>query len=129
MFLSSTFESLDGSKLHTLIHMIMTEAAAVDKFDIYRAKLEKLMTKCKLTKEARFMVYFFASVMKSKDRIVTAMNTNEGVMKEASWFKSVLDFFRTKTVQYTKQETIDKKCLREPSISSLILILPKELQD
>jgi hypothetical protein len=76
---------------------------------IYRAQLFEVFEKKKLSDEAKLMVYFFASVIKNKARILKAMNNMPSEAQTNSWFYPVKDFFETETEQYvTKAEKAKK---------------------
>lgn len=76
---------------------------------MYRGKLMRMMDQNKLSKEAKFMVFFMFSVIKNQARVLTAMDgMNAEDMKE-SWFPEVRNFVATQITQYVSDVTRSKK--------------------
>jgi hypothetical protein len=69
-----------------------------------RAKLFKLFRENKLSEEAKTIVFFFFSVIKNKDRVLSAVETLPDEIKANSSVTEAVGFIRSKLVQYTTQE-------------------------
>lgn len=69
---------------------------------LYRKDLMERMVRKQLSKEARTMVFFLASVIKSGPRIIKALDamTEDEKEKAKGWWFAVKDFFSTETTQY-----------------------------
>lgn len=73
-----------------------------------RTFLMNLMQKAQLSDKARFMIYFFFSVIKNVQRVLNAMEQLPNEMKTADWFSPVKNFVQRNLVQYTNQENSEK---------------------
>jgi len=73
-----------------------------------RTKLMQIMQKANLSKEAKFMVYFFAAAVKDPERMLIGMNSLPDTMKTKTWFNEVQNFIRTSLVKYTVSETANR---------------------
>jgi hypothetical protein len=81
----------------------------------YRTKLLGLMSSSELTDSAKFMVFFLASVIKNKARILEALNNSGDNVKMQDWYGPVKDFYTTKTVQYTSNQSTKMPVVNIPS--------------
>lgn len=81
---------------------------------IYREMLMNLMNSSKLSGEARFMVFFFFSIIKNRERVLNAMNNLPATFKTSSWFPEVQKFIQTSIVQYV---TASKANLKFPAVN------------
>jgi hypothetical protein len=71
--------------------------------NLYRGELMDKMVKKGLSGESMTMVYFFAGVIKSKSRIVKAMDKMTEDLRGKAWWFPVKDFYTTQTTQYVSQ--------------------------
>lgn len=71
---------------------------------LLRAQLFKMYEAAHLKPEEIFMIHFFFSVIKNRDRVKQAMDNMSQEDKGKSWFKKVYDFIDKKLVQYVSQE-------------------------
>jgi hypothetical protein len=76
---------------------------------IYRAMLMRMMAESGLTQEAKFMVFFFFSVIKNQPRILKAMDQMTAEEKAKPWFSATRDFIATKITQYVSAMNKTKK--------------------
>jgi len=67
---------------------------------MYREKLMKLMIQASLSAEARFMVFFFFSVIKNQPRVVRAMENMDATAKAQQWYAPTLKFINSNVTQY-----------------------------
>jgi hypothetical protein len=68
--------------------------------NLYRGELMAKMVAKGLSGESMLMVYFMAGVIKSKTRIVKAMDKMSEDLKKNTWWFPVKDFYMTQTTQY-----------------------------
>lgn len=76
---------------------------------MYREKLMKLMDTAGLTGQARFMVFFLFSVIKSQPRILNELNNMDSSTKAMSWFNGTRDFIATNVTQYVTESVGNSK--------------------
>jgi len=76
---------------------------------LYRAQLMSIFESRKMSPTAITMTYFFACVIKSKPRILKAMETLPEEIKSEEWFYQVKDFYSTATEQYVTRAEKTKK--------------------
>lgn len=67
---------------------------------IHRRMIMKKMIELNMGNKEVFMVYFFAAIVKSRDRILRDIQK----FSDKSWHRSVTKFFRDHTVQYTTEK-------------------------
>lgn len=71
---------------------------------LLRAQLFRMYESATLQKEEIFMIHFFFSVIKNRDRVLNALNNMEQSEKSKSWYTKVHNFIDKKLVQYVSQE-------------------------
>lgn len=76
---------------------------------LYRDKLFKAIVRKAVKKEGVFMIFFLASVIKSRERILKAMENFTEEEKSKDWFYQVKDFYTTETTQYVSQANKNQK--------------------
>lgn len=76
---------------------------------IYRAQLFEVFESRRMSETAKVMVYLFCAVIKSRPRILKAMDTLPEEVKSEEWFYQVKDFFNTATEQYVSKAEKNKK--------------------
>jgi len=81
---------------------------------LYREKLMKMFDTANLSAEARFMVFFFFSVIKSQPRILKAMGNMSDDDKAKSWYTEVREFIQANVTQYV---TGAKNNLKMPAVN------------
>jgi len=72
---------------------------------ILREKLHNLMEKADLDKDARFMLHFFASLMKRKGRMLDGLTKLEDTIGEEPWFDPLNTFINDYLVDFPDEET------------------------
>lgn len=70
---------------------------------LYRQKLMELMDASNMTNEAKFMVFFFFSVIKNQARVLRELNNMPAETKNQPWYKPVKEFITSKVTQYVTQ--------------------------
>jgi len=67
---------------------------------LYREKFMKMMDANSLTPEARFMVFFFFSVIKNQPRVLKELNNMSADVKAEAWYNPTKDFIASHVTQY-----------------------------
>jgi hypothetical protein len=75
---------------------------------LLRAKLFKLFTEAKLGKEAIFMIFFFFSVIKNRNRVINSFDELSDEIKAIPSVTDAKKFIQEYLVQYTSQESSKK---------------------
>lgn len=75
---------------------------------LLRAKLFKLMAEKKLNTEAKFVVFFFFSVIKNRNRVMASFDELPDNIKSLPSVSQAKEFISTVIVQYTSQESSKK---------------------
>jgi len=76
---------------------------------LYREKLMKLMDNNGLTSEAKFMVFFFFSVIKNQPRVLKELNNMPSETKAEPWYNPTRDFIASHVTQYVTATTGNSK--------------------
>lgn len=119
----SNYSSVNGGVVAALAKMSLTESlknyiksnqeqwANFGKMTshLYREKLLKMMDSNSLTAEAKFMVFFFFSVIKNKPRVLKAMDAMSSDVKAEPWFNPTRDFIAAHVTQYVTETVGNNK--------------------
>jgi len=71
---------------------------------LLRAQLFRMFESFSMQPEEIFMIFFFFSVIKNRNRVLSALDNMEQSDKGKSWYKKVHDFVEKKLVQYVSEE-------------------------
>jgi len=75
---------------------------------ILRSKITALMTEKGLSKDAKFLLYFFASLVKNKKRVLEAMRKLPESFQSLEWFPQLTEFINDNMVQFPADEGDEK---------------------
>jgi len=75
---------------------------------ILRTMLFRLFDKEKMDGDAKFMVYFFCSIIKNRERILSGMELLGDDVRSQKWYTQTKIFFEKRTVTYVRNETREK---------------------
>jgi hypothetical protein len=91
---------------------------------ILRAKLERLMKDAELPKDAQFMLHFFASLMKRKNRMLAGLEKLEETLSDKEWFEPLQNFVNDYLVDFPDEESQESFALIHlPATNPPLIIL------